>query len=83
MLILPICGQIFHWILIKVFKNWGYKIIFEGVNTPAVNIKNILDAEYAALKLLANHGITQETIDDELERLAISDYIYSCSATIR
>lgn len=50
-------------------KNRGYKIIFEGVNTPAGNIKNILDPEYAALKLPANHGITQETIDDELERL--------------
>lgn len=60
-------------------KNRGYKIIFEGVNTPAGNIKQTLDAEYASLKLPATHGITQQIIDDELERIGLSDYIYSCS----
>ena len=34
-------------------KSRGHKTINEGVNTPAGNIKAILDAEYASLKLPA------------------------------
>lgn len=64
-------------------KSTGHKIIFEGVNTPAGNIKSILDAEYASLKLPATHGITQQSIDDELERIVLSDYIYSCNPIMR
>ena len=64
-------------------KSRGHKIIFEGVNTPAGNIKAILDAEYASLQLPATHGITQQSIDDELERIALSDYIYSCNPIMR
>ena len=60
-------------------KKKGYKIIFEGVNTPAANIKTILDAEYISLSLPVVHGITQETIDIELTKLELSDYVYSCS----
>lgn len=67
----------------KAIKNRGYKIIFEGVNTPSGNIKTILDAEYASLKLPAAHGITQQSIDDELERIGLSDYIYTCSPLMR
>ena len=63
----------------QIIKNRGYKIIFEGVNTHATNIKTILDPEYARLKLPATHGITQQSIDEELEKLTLSDYIYSCS----
>ena len=63
----------------KSIKNRGYKIIFEGVNTHATNIKTILDAEYARLKLPAAHGITQQSTEEELEKLALSDYIYTCS----
>ena len=63
----------------KTVKNSGYKIIYESVNTPASNIKTILDAEYARLKLPAAHGITQEIIAIELKMLELSDYIYSCS----
>ena len=64
-------------------KSRGHKIIFEGVNTPAGNIKIILDSEYASLKLPATHGITQQSIDDELERIVLSDYIYSCNPIMR
>ena len=63
----------------KNIKNRGYKIIFESVNTHATNIKSILDAEYTRLKLPATHGITQQSTEEELERLALSDYIYTCS----
>lgn len=64
-------------------KNRGHKIIFEGVNSPAGNIKQILDAEYSNLKLPAAHGITQQYIDDELERIALADYVYSCNPMMR
>ena len=63
----------------KSIKNNGHKIIFEGVNTHATNIKTILNAEYARLKLPATHGITQQSTEEELEKLALSDYIYTCS----
>ena len=63
----------------KRLQDRGHKIIFEGVNTHATNIKTILDAEYARLKLPATHDITQQSIDEELEKLTLSDYIYSCS----
>ena len=64
-------------------KKRGLKIIFEGVNSPAGNIKKILDAEYTRLKLPAAHGITQQYIDDELERIALADYVYSCNPMMR
>ena len=64
-------------------KNRGHQIIFEGVNSPAGNIKQILDAEYAKLKLPAAHGITRQYIDEELARIALSDYVYSCNPTMR
>jgi glycosyltransferase involved in cell wall biosynthesis len=64
-------------------KNRGHKIIFEGVNSPAGNIRQILDVEYANLKLPASHGITQRYIDDELERIALADYVYSCNPIMR
>jgi glycosyltransferase involved in cell wall biosynthesis len=67
----------------QLIKDKGHKIIFEGVNSPAGNIKQILDAEYASLKLPATHGITQKIIDDELERVALSDYVYSCNPIMR
>ena len=63
----------------KSIKNRGRKIIFESVNTHASNIKTILNAEYARLKLPATHGITQQSTEEELEKLALSDYIYTCS----
>ncbi len=64
-------------------KKRGHKIIFEGVNSPAGNIKQILNGEYASLKLPAAHGITQQYIDDELERIALADYVYSCNPMMR
>ncbi len=67
----------------QTVKKRGHKVIFEGVNSPASNIKQILDAEYANLKLPAAHGITQQYIDDELERVALSDYVYSCNPIMR
>ena len=67
----------------KSIKNRGHKIIFEGVNSPAGNIKQILDVEYARLNLPAAHGISQQQIDDELARIALSDYVYSCNPIMR
>ena len=67
----------------KKIKKIGCKIIYEGVNTPASNIKAILDAEYANLKLPITHGVTQEQIAEELEILEQCDYVFSCSPTMR
>ena len=64
-------------------KKRGHQIIFEGVNSPAGNIKQILDVEYDSLNLPAAHGIGQQQIDEELARIALSDYVYSCNPTMR
>ena len=64
-------------------KKRGHRIIFEGVNSPAGHIKQILDVEYARLNLPAAHGISQQYIDDELQRIALADYVYSCNPTMR
>ncbi len=63
----------------RKLKNKGYKIIHECVNTHEANSKLILDEAYAKLKLPATHGIDAQTIAVELEKLALSDYIYTCS----
>ena len=67
----------------QAIKKSGHQIIFEGVNSPAGHIKQILDVEYARLNLPAAHGISQQYIDDELQRIALADYVYSCNPTMR
>lgn len=60
-------------------KNKGYKIIYEGVNTHEAHSKAILDAEYNALKLPISPSISAEKVVDESAKLALADYVYSCS----
>lgn len=65
--------------MFKQVHKRGYKIIFEGVNTHEANSKKILDEAYRHLNLPATHSITHHKINEESEKLALSDYIYSCS----
>jgi len=65
--------------MFKQVHKRGYKIIFEGVNTHEANSKRILDDAYRYLNLPATHSITHHKINEESEKLALSDYIYSCS----
>ena len=63
----------------KKIKNSGRKIIYEGVNTHEANSKAILDAEYKRLKLPNLSSISTAKVIDESAKLALADYIYSCS----
>ncbi len=63
----------------RVIKNKGCKIIHECVNTHEANSVLILNKAYAQLNLPATHGMDAQTIAVELEKLALSDYIFSCS----
>ena len=63
----------------QAIKNKGYKIIHECVNTHEANSTSILDAAYAQLNLPAMHGMNAQTIVTELEKFALSDFIFSCS----
>ena len=63
----------------KTIKNRGHKIIYEGVNTHEANSKAILDAEYKSLKLPDLSSISAAKVIDESAKLALADYIYSCS----
>ena len=63
----------------KKIKNSGYKIIYEGVNTHEAYSKAILDAEYSNLKLPSAHEITAAKVINESTKIALADYVYSCS----
>ena len=63
----------------KKIKNSGRKIIYEGVNTHEANSKTILDVEYKRLKLPNLSNISTAKVIDESAKLALADYVYSCS----
>lgn len=65
--------------MFKEVHKRGYKIIYEGVNTHEANSKKILDEAYRHQGLLATHSITSQKVIEESEKLALSNYIYSCS----
>ena len=60
-------------------KKRGCKIIYEGVNTHEAHSKAILDRAYTQLNLPFTHGVTTEKIKVESAKLALADYIFSCS----
>jgi len=60
-------------------KKKGFTIIYEGVNTHEANSKKILDQAYRDLGLPLMHGITDERVKLESEKMAMADYIFSCS----
>ncbi len=60
-------------------KDRGCTIIYEGVNTHEVYSKAILDIAYNLLKLPIGHDITAEKVALESAKLALADYVYSCS----
>jgi glycosyltransferase involved in cell wall biosynthesis len=59
-----------------------HKIIIESVNTHQATSKAILDAEYAKLGLQTDHGITIEDGIIESSKLALADFIFSCSPAV-
>jgi glycosyltransferase involved in cell wall biosynthesis len=63
----------------RAFKNKGFTIVYEGVNTHEANSKQILDKEYIELGLPLLHGITEDRVHQESEKMALADYIFSCS----
>ncbi len=63
----------------KQLKDRGCTIIYEGVNTHEAHSKAILDKAYAELNLPSTHGVSTEKIVTESAKLALADYVYSCS----
>lgn len=63
----------------QILKDRGCKIIYEAVNTHEVNSKAILDKAYKQLNLPFTHDVTAEKVIAETAKLALADYIYSCS----
>lgn len=66
----------------KRLKDRGCTIVHECVNTHQVNSKLILDNAYKQLNLPISHGVTSEEIAIESAKLALADYIYSCSPIV-
>ena len=59
-----------------------HKIIMESVNTHQATSKPILDKEYARLGLQPMHGISLQDGVIESEKLALADFVFSCSPAV-
>lgn len=59
-----------------------HKIIMESVNTHQGTSKLILDTEYARLGLQPTHGITLQDVVLESSKLALADFVFSCSPAV-
>ncbi|MES2500260.1 MAG: glycosyltransferase family 4 protein, partial [Pseudomonadota bacterium] len=63
----------------QVLKDRGCTIIYEGVNTHEAHSKVILDKAYTQLNLTITHDVCAEKVVVESAKLALADFIYSCS----
>lgn len=69
--------------LYKKLKSLGCLIVTERINTLRSNSKEILDREYKSLQLPAYHGISENSVVEEIESLVFSDYIFSPSPAVK
>lgn len=61
----------------------GNRIMLECVNTTQIYRKKILDDEYRNLGLPVTHGTTDESVELENAKLALTDFVFSCSPAVR
>lgn len=66
----------------KYLKAIGKKIIIENINCHQGISKKILDNEAKSLGLKNIHLITNESIDDEDQKLQLADFVYSPSPQV-
>lgn len=69
--------------LYKKLKSRGCIIVSERINTLRRNSKDILDREYKSLNLPVRHGISEISAEEEIECMALSDYIFSPSPAVK
>jgi glycosyltransferase involved in cell wall biosynthesis len=69
--------------LYKKLKSRGCIIVSERINTLRRNSKDILDREYKSLGLPVSHGISENSAEEEIECMALSDYIFSPSPAVK
>lgn len=60
----------------------GIPIVGEGINTRMRTARDILDAAYRAEGLAPSHGITDERIREEEEKLALTDVFFAPSPEV-
>lgn len=60
----------------------GAHIILEGINTRMARAKQILDAAYDRIGLPPAHGITEERIAEEEEKLGLASAIFAPSPAV-
>ena len=63
-------------------KSLGCIIVAERINTLRSNSKKLLDKEFASLKIPVTHGIMEDTADNEIRCMELSDYIFSPSPAV-
>jgi len=64
---------------LKKVKEKGNIIIMENINCHQKISRDILDKESVRLNLKNTHSITQQSIDDESEKLGYCDFVFSPS----
>lgn len=57
-------------------KARGNPIVLESINTPMTLARKILDELYESLGVAPTHGITDERVDDLLQRYQLADEIF-------
>ena len=65
--------------LLHQLKAAGAIVVREMINTHEGTARRILDAEYSRLGILANHRLTDESVQREQDHLKLADYIVSPS----
>jgi len=68
--------------LVQFARRRGLLTVREMINTHVGTAKAILDEAYARLGLQPSHGITNDSVDRELEELAQYDYIFASNPCV-
>jgi len=68
--------------LYRRLRDMGYTVVSERINTLRATARAILGPEFAALGLPASHGITDRSMNEEVECMKLSDYIFSPSPAV-
>ena len=69
-------------VLYKNLRADGHTLVMESVNTHQATSKGILDAEFKRLGIKPSHGITEKDAAEESEKLALANFVFSCSPAV-
>jgi glycosyltransferase involved in cell wall biosynthesis len=66
----------------RLLHDRGFQIVLEGINTRMSSAKQVLDDAYRQINLPPAHGITEERIAEEEQKLALASAIFAPSPAV-